>query len=896
MPARPGFWRKCRTGFRWFRITVLMAVLALVCALVWFNRIGLPDFLKRRLVATLQTRGIELKFTRMRLHLVHGLVIENVRIGHAEPSDNPVLSLAEMQLQLNYRALWRRQWQVDGLILRQGSLVWPLTPTNVFTVGNIQTELRFQTNNTWSLDHFQADFAGVKLALSGDIIHAPEIRNWDIFQGKKPSGRAGWQARLQKLSDTLDRIHFAGTPQLSLVVDGDARDIHSFAVRLNLNAVSIQTPWGGARDIQLTGNLTAPAGTPTNLVPSWSWWTNAQPYRLTWTAKIGELKSEKLNADFVECNGLWQAPELAVTKLSAGLGGGRLDATARLNLATRALTFTNSSCFDVHAITVLLTEKTRARLADFSWTQPPSLQASGSLILPAEIPLTQDQPDWRNEVQPTIQLQGELAITNGVYSGVAIDLVRTHFSYSNLLWQLPDLAVVKSKSRLKLSGGEDDATKDYHWHIHGALDPEAARPFLTTSNAVRGFEIIKFTGPLALDVDVSGRLYDYASIAAGGRVALTNFAVRGEKFGDVVSTLNYTNRVLQFVNPLMHTGAQMMTADKVTLDFNTRLIYFTNGFSTADPEPVARAIGPKTGRVVEPYHFLQPPTALVNGQMPLHDMSGGRDMADVDLQFDIIKGAPFEWMKFRTTNIVGTIHWQNQTLILTNVVAAFYGGNGNGFANFDFRAPHEGADYQFAVNVTNVNLHLLATDLSSPTNHLEGTLAGRLVVTDADSRDWRTWDGFGHANLHDGLLWDIPIFGILSPVLNTFMPGLGNSRATDAAADFSITNGVIYTDSLEIRSTLMRLEYTGTVDLKQNVHARVTAQLLRNTWVVGPLVSTVLWPVSKLFEYQITGTLKNPKSEPVYVPKLLLLPLHPIRTLEEMFPGGDMETNAPPGN
>ena len=62
----------------------------------------------------------------------------------------------------------------------------------------------------------------------------------------------------------LDRIHFTGTPQLSLVVDGDARDIHSFAVRLNVNAPSMQTPWGGARDIQLTANLTAPAGTPTN--------------------------------------------------------------------------------------------------------------------------------------------------------------------------------------------------------------------------------------------------------------------------------------------------------------------------------------------------------------------------------------------------------------------------------------------------------------------------------------------------------------------------------------------------------------------------------------------------------------------------------------------------------
>jgi hypothetical protein len=894
MPAQPGFWRKCRIGFRWLRIATLLAVLALVCALVWFNRIGLPDFLKRRLVETLQTRGIELEFTRMRLNLVHGLVVENVRLGHAETPGGPAFSVDEMQLQLNYLALLRRQWQVDGLILRQGKFVWPLTPTNGFTLGNIQAELRFQINDTWSLDHFQADFAGAKLALSGDIIHAPEIRNWDIFHGKKTAGRDVWQARLRKFSDTLDRIHFTGTPQLSLVVDGDARDIHSFAVRLNLNAASIQTPWGGARDIRLTGNLTAPAGTPTHFVSSWAWWTNAQPYRLTWTAKLRELKSEKLNANFVECNGLWQAPELAVTKLSAGLGGGQLDATARLNLATRELAFTNSSCFNVHAIAALLTEKTRERLADFSWIQPPSLQGRGSLILPA---WTNREPDWRDEVQPTIQLNGELAVTNGVFSGVAIDSARTHFSYSNLLWQLPDLAVVKSKSRLKLSGGEDDATKDYHWHIRGVLDPEAARPFLTTSNAVRGFGVVNFTEPLALDVEVSGRLYDYDSIAASGRVALTNFAVRGQAFGDVVSALNYTNRVLEFFNPLMHTGAQMMTADKVTLDFNRRLICFTNGFSTTDPEPVTRAIGPKTGRAVAPYHFLQPPTVRVNGQVPLHDMNGGRDAADVDMRFDIIQGAPFEWMKFKTTNIVGTIHWRNQTLILTNVAAAFYGGKANGFANFDFHVPHQGADYQFAVSVTNVNLHSLAADLSSPTNHLEGTLAGRLVVTDGDSRDWQTWDGFGHANLRDGLLWDIPIFGILSPVLNAVSPGLGNIRATDAAMKFSITNGVIYTDSLEIRSIMMRLEYTGTVDLKQNVHARVTAQLLRNTWVVGPLVSTVLWPVSKLFEYKITGTLKNPKSDPVYVvPKLLLLPLHPFRSLGEMFPGGKTETNAPPEN
>ena len=59
-----------------------------------------------------------------------------------------------------------------------------------------------------------------------------------------------------------------------------------------------------------------------------------------------------------------------------------------------------------------------------------------------------------------------------------------------------------------------------------------------------------------------------------------------------------------------------------------------------------------------------------------------------------------------------------------------------------------------------------------------------MVVTNASTEDWRTLSGHGHVSLRDGLLWDIPIISILSPVLNTVSPGLGNSRATEAAARF----------------------------------------------------------------------------------------------------------------
>ena len=893
MGAPTGFWRKCRTGFRWLRITLLLVVLALICALAWFNRIGLPDFLKQRLVQNLQARGIDLAFTRMRLHFVHGLIIENVRIGHAEAPDDPVLTLAQVQLQLNYRALWHRRWQIDGLVLREGKLTWPLSPTNALVLGDISTELRFPASDDWALDHFRADFAGAKLTLSGDISHASQLRHWEIFHGRPSAGRAFWQGQLRKFSETLDRIHFAGKPQLSLVLNGDAQDFHSFVVRLNLNAIQARTPWADARDLQLTVNLTAPGDLPADADLSLAWWTNALPYRLTWTARLTQLQSERLNADWVECSGDWLAPELAMTRLSAGLGGGKLDAAARLNVATRELTFTNVSACDAHAIAALLTEKTRERLAQFTWPQPPSLQAHGSLVLPA---WTNRAPDWRTDVQPTVKLDGELAFEDGTVLGARTDWVHTHFSYSNMVWQLPDLAVVQARTRLTFSGGEDDRTRLYRWRIRGAFDPEAIRPFLTTSNAVRGLNHFNFTQPVALELGVAGRLYEYDGIVVDGRAALTNFTLRGQAADSVASELHYANRVLEFLHPRLWRGEQTLTADKITLDFNTRLVWFTNGFSTADPRLVTHAIGPKTGRAMDPYQFLEPPTVWVNGCVPLQEMNGPRDTDGADLRFDIVRGAPFQWLKLKTPDITGTIHWLGGSLILTNVQAAFYGGTGTGRAFFDFQVPHPGADYDFSVSVTNVDLHLLATALATPTNRLEGTLNGWLVVTHGDSRNWRTWDGYGRGNLRDGLIWDIPIFGILSPVLNVVSSGLGNSRATDASARFTLTNGVIYSDTLKIHSTMMQLEYTGTVDLDQNVNARVTAQLLHNTWVVGPLVSKVLWPVSKLFEYRVTGTLQHPKKEPVYVPKILLWPLHPIRTIEEMLPGGDSGTNAPPDN
>ena len=185
---------------------------------------------------------------------------------------------------------------------------------------------------------------------------------------------------------------------------------------------------------------------------------------------------------------------------------------------------------------------------------------------------------------------------------------------------------------------------------------------------------------------------------------------------------------------------------------------------------------------------------------------------------------------------------------------------------------------------TDANLHFLALDLvRGQTNKLEGLLNARVEVRDANSADWQSWQGTGRVELRDGLIWDIPIFGVFSPALDTIMPGLGSSRARQGSATFNITNGVIDSQDLKIETLMARLRYWGTIDLQGNVNSRMEAELFRNMWGIGPVLSLALWPVSKTFEYKITGTIHDPRSEPVFVPKILFFPLHPVQTIKEML-------------
>ena len=163
-------------------------------------------------------------------------------------------------------------------MLRQVNFDFPLSADESCHFTNLQSELRFEADDTWSLDQFRADLAGAALTLGGEIAHAPEFRTGKCYSGARTADHGSVQSFLRSFSDTLKQIHFEGQPQLNARLTGDARNVHSFTFAINLRAPGVQTPWFDARDLLFAAHVLVPTNAPVAFDPAWGFWTNLRPF------------------------------------------------------------------------------------------------------------------------------------------------------------------------------------------------------------------------------------------------------------------------------------------------------------------------------------------------------------------------------------------------------------------------------------------------------------------------------------------------------------------------------------------------------------------------------------------------------------------------------------------
>jgi hypothetical protein len=420
----------------------------------------------------------------------------------------------------------------------------------------------------------------------------------------------------------------------------------------------------------------------------------------------------------------------------------------------------------------------------------------------------------------------------------------------------------------------NERTRAFQFVIDSAIDPRVLRPLFDRS-VQRVIDDFTLTSSPQVHAEITGKWYVPEETSLRATVAATNLGFRGQVVLECRTLITLTNQVLNFVAPEVVRTEGRGRADSVVINIPQGRLYLSNATGRLDPAAVTRCIHPTTARVMAPYHFINAPDARVYGMVDLEDETRS------DLHFTVA-GGPFEWRAFRFHQIAGDVHWAGTFVSISNVVGSLHGGTLEGSLFLDFTAK-EGANFALRTLVRDINLHSLVSDLGNATNKLEGSLGGLLMVTNANTEDLKSWFGYGNMSLQDGLIWDVPALGLFSPILNTIKPGAGNSRAKDATATFIITNSVIVTSDLSIRASGMQLNYDGTVDFDTRINGRMEAELFRNMPGIGPVVSKVFWPVTKLFEYKVAGTFNKPKAEPLFIPKIIMMPFHPLRTMRELL-------------
>jgi hypothetical protein len=312
-----------------------------------------------------------------------------------------------------------------------------------------------------------------------------------------------------------------------------------------------------------------------------------------------------------------------------------------------------------------------------------------------------------------------------------------------------------------------------------------------------------------------------------------------------------------------------------TIDFASKIYFMTNATSSMDPEPVRSALGKVAPPFMSEIHFESPPVVNASGTFIPGDDLG------TDMHF-FVQGEHFHWNNLSADSAQGTVDYHVRTVNVTNLQAGLYKtGKLKGWINFDW-GPHQGTRFSSDCTLNDLNLGAMAKSLTSTNTKIEGMLDGRLALETPTEASATNVFGHGWLHVHNGLLWDIKLFGVFTPILNAIAPGAGNSRARQASASFIITNGVIVTDDLEIRSSGFRLLYRGTVDSQKLLNARVEANLLRDTPLFGHFLGWMLTPLDKLFEYRVTGTLQKPVTHPLYIPKVFMEMLRPFHTLKEL--------------
>jgi hypothetical protein len=241
------------------------------------------------------------------------------------------------------------------------------------------------------------------------------------------------------------------------------------------------------------------------------------------------------------------------------------------------------------------------------------------------------------------------------------------------------------------------------------------------------------------------------------------------------------------------------------------------------------------------------------------------DIAFTNNVFNVATRAnDFQWWKLKADAVTAHITGSNNAVAIRNVEAALCGGTFRGNANLLTIATN--TEFHVTCRADDCSITRVLQTIGAPNTNASGRVKLSLDLA-GNGGDVTTYRGSGNIEINNGVLLEVPLFGIFSRILNLIVAGLGSTDVTSARCDYTVTNGVVKTDNLQFDTIAATVTSHGAIGLATgDLDLRVEAQPLRS-W---PGINILTWMLGKIFEYKIGGSLDNPNWRPTRIPKEIM--------------------------
>lgn len=397
------------------------------------------------------------------------------------------------------------------------------------------------------------------------------------------------------------------------------------------------------------------------------------------------------------------------------------------------------------------------------------------------------------------------------------------------------------------------APGDNRVRLKAALFPAKFTP-MTGGKTREAFEAMDFKDPLQISFEGGTPVLDPLQLQGNGSLELGKAAMRGAWIDRLSSKFRAANGAVTFRDIVVRMGEASGRGEFV-YDYKNWEGLFPKVQSSLDPVQLMTWIDPRIAESLRAYRFIKPPNLRLTGKVGLKDPQKN----DLHIELNAPAGLGYTLigkdLPFGSTS--GLVHLKGQKVLVDLPKSRLFGG---GVAlKADVSVAPGDSRYGASVHLEKVDFKTLAM-LYFGYGESSGSLTADYAFS-AVGGDDHAMTGKGNLLIENGNVLAMPIFGPLSLLLNEIIPGFGYQNARQATTDFTVENGAITTRNLLIQGKGFNMIGNGTIyylDDKMSMNMRLNAQ---------GLPGLVLFPVSKIFEYESVGSAKHPKWRPKLLPK-----------------------------